>query len=80
MCQNTFRQFIDLQLFFQAFNKMTTNFRQFIKCLKLSGIRMPKVRDCLEADYINCLETDYINNHILNVLKYIFNIELILKL
>jgi hypothetical protein len=34
MCQNTFRQFIDLQLFFQAFNKMTTNFRQFIKCLK----------------------------------------------
>ena len=34
--------------------------------------RMPKVRDCLEADYINCSEADYINNHILNVLKYIF--------
>ena len=26
------------------------------------------------ADYINCSEADYINNHILNVLKYIFNI------
>jgi hypothetical protein len=25
---------LNLQLFFQAFNRMTTNFRQFIKCLK----------------------------------------------
>jgi hypothetical protein len=27
-----------LQLFFQAFNRMTTNFRQFIKCLKMPVI------------------------------------------
>jgi hypothetical protein len=28
----------------------------------------------------NRSEADYINNHILNVFKYIFNIELIIKL
>jgi hypothetical protein len=28
----------------------------------------------------NRLEVDYINNHILNVLKYVFNIQLIIQL